>query len=182
MLKTFSFPLITCMRECSLFCFLFSHCSNKSSCALYFSHTDLFILSNNISGLFFGCRFLLDFCMPELHTFSGLHIAGRSYSQCCLRSANHSTESRSDLRVQTGKHWHEVQPERSCSGYTMTCKSFAKCFDISVISTNTCDILMLQCHQKFFMFLLFVCSIICWILKITNIRALYINSVWNNWL
>lgn len=111
LLKTFSFPLITCMRECSLFCFLFSHCSNKSSCALYFSHTDLFILSNNISGLFFGCRFLLDFCMPELLTFSGLHIAGRSYSQCCLRSANHSTESRSDLRVQTGKHWHEVQPE-----------------------------------------------------------------------
>lgn len=51
LLKTFSFPLITCMREYSLFCFVFSHSSNKSSRALYFSHTDLFALPNNIFWL-----------------------------------------------------------------------------------------------------------------------------------
>lgn len=112
LLKTFSFPLITCMREYLLFCFAFSHCSNKSLHALYFSHTDLFALPSNTSGLYFGCRFLLDFYMPEPLIFSGLHNAGRSYSRCSLRSANHSTGSRSDLNAQAGKQWHEVQPER----------------------------------------------------------------------
>ncbi|XP_072778004.1 mitochondrial inner membrane protease subunit 2 isoform X12 [Taeniopygia guttata] len=44
--------------------------------------------------------FLLDFYMPEPLIFSGLHNAGRSYSRCFLRSANHSTGSRSDLNAQ----------------------------------------------------------------------------------
>lgn len=160
LLKTFSFPLITCVREYSLFRFVFSHCSNKSSRALYFSHTDLFALPKNISGLYFGCRFLLAFYMPELLTFSGLPSAGRSCSRCCLRSANHSAESRSDLSAHTGKHWHGVQPDIRCH-------------------INKC---MLQCHQKFFVFLLYVCSIVWWVLKISSVRALYVNCVWNNWL
>ncbi|XP_041569712.1 mitochondrial inner membrane protease subunit 2 isoform X11 [Taeniopygia guttata] len=45
-------------------------------------------------------KFLLDFYMPEPLIFSGLHNAGRSYSRCFLRSANHSTGSRSDLNAQ----------------------------------------------------------------------------------
>ncbi|XP_059703090.1 mitochondrial inner membrane protease subunit 2 isoform X3 [Haemorhous mexicanus] len=49
-------------------------------------------------------KFLLDSYMPEPLIFSGPHSAGRSYSRCFLRSANHSAESRSDLSLQAGNH------------------------------------------------------------------------------
>jgi len=68
----------------------------------------LFAVFNNLSDLYFGYRFLLDFCMLELLISSGLHTAGRSYSQCYLRSANHSRESKSDLNVQMEKHCSEA--------------------------------------------------------------------------
>lgn len=68
--------------------------------ALYFPHFILFAVFNNLSDLYFRYRFLLDFCMLGLLISSGLHNAGRSYSQCYLRSANHSRESKSDLNVQ----------------------------------------------------------------------------------
>lgn len=109
--SSFSFPLITCMRHSSCVrssLLLFSHCCYKSSRTLYFPHFILFAAFNNLSGLYFGYRFLLDFCMLELLISSGLRNAGRSYSQCYLRSANHSRESKSDPRVQMEKHWSEV--------------------------------------------------------------------------
>nr|XP_025973492.1 mitochondrial inner membrane protease subunit 2 isoform X3 [Dromaius novaehollandiae] len=48
--------------------------------------------------------FLLDFCMPVLLISSGLHNAGRSYSQCYLQNANHFRESKNNLNIQLEKH------------------------------------------------------------------------------
>ncbi|XP_025973491.1 mitochondrial inner membrane protease subunit 2 isoform X3 [Dromaius novaehollandiae] len=49
-------------------------------------------------------KFLLDFCMPVLLISSGLHNAGRSYSQCYLQNANHFRESKNNLNIQLEKH------------------------------------------------------------------------------
>lgn len=110
--SSFPLPLVTCMTrsscmQSSLLCIL-SFLYQIMMCFVFSTFFFFFFsVFKDFYGLHFVYRFLLDFYMLELLISSGLHNAGRSYSQCFLQSANHFRESKSDLNVQTEKHWNE---------------------------------------------------------------------------